>query len=181
MLLYKTIIMKRIKKSSGLAILLIFSVMMSAGCRISSRNQDPATNHTDGKAGISWLLAGDAYKTWAIESFTVDGIDQLKTLEPCQLDNMDVYYRNLVYESVEGDSRCKTNDPDIRRYGKWSLNADSTAIEVKLGTDLFSLQIVEITEKKLHYRSTSNNQVTEAVLVASNYKFPVSIQADTTH
>jgi len=156
-------------------------VLMLTGCSVRNNKPESPEVIREKNTSISWLLAGDVCKAWAIESFTVDGIDQLKGLEACQLDNLDVYYRNLVYESIEGNTRCKNNDPEVRRHGKWSLNADSTAIEVKLGMDLLTLQIVEITDKKLHYRSTNNNHITEAVLVASNYKFETIIQADTTH
>ncbi|KAF0197304.1 MAG: hypothetical protein FD166_1946 [Bacteroidetes bacterium] len=169
------------KSISSIIIPLAILVIIVAGCSIRNNKQESQEPKTEKKSGVSWLLAGDVSKVWAIESFTVDGIDQLKGLETCQLDNLDVYCRNLVYESIEGNTRCKTNDPEIRRHGKWSLNADSTAIEVKLGTDLFSLQIIEISEKKLHYRSNDNNHVTEAVLVASDYKFETIIQADTIH
>ncbi|MBK6962432.1 MAG: hypothetical protein IPH20_00505 [Bacteroidales bacterium] len=145
-------------------------VLIMSGCKIKVKNQDSASDSTSKKQSIAWLLAGDEYKAWAIESFMVNGEDQLKGLEPCQLDNIDFYYRNQVFESTEGNTLCKPGDPAILRRGKWSLNADSTAIEVKLGTDLFSLQLVEINEKRLHYRAETGKQVTEAVLVVSSKK-----------
>ena len=144
-------------------------VLMVTGCKVKDRNQDSASDSAAKKQSIAWLLAGDEYKVWAIESFMVNGEDQLKGLEPCQLDNTDIYYRNQLFESTEGNTLCKPGDTLLRR-GKWSLNVDSTAIEVKLGTDLFSLQLVEINEKRLHYRSENGKQVTEAVLVVSSKK-----------
>jgi hypothetical protein len=169
------------KSTNAVIFTLFFSVVILAGCTVRNNKQEPQDLKTEKKTDIAWLLAGDVSKAWAIESFTVDGIDQLQGLAACELDNLDVYYRNLVYESIEGKLRCKTSDPEVRRHGKWSLNADSTAIDVKLGMDLFTLQIVEITEKKLHYRSNDNNRVTEAVLVASDYQSETIIQADTIH
>lgn len=149
-------------------------ILLVSGCKVKVKNQDSGSDSTSKKQSISWLLAGDEYKAWAIESFTVNGEDQLKGLEPCKLDNIDFYYRNQSFESTEGNTLCKPGDPTILRRGKWSLNADSTAIEVKLGSDLFSLQLIEINEKKLHYRAETGKQVTEAVLVASDFK-PVTL------
>lgn len=145
-------------------------ILLVSGCKVKVKNQDSGSDSTSKKQSISWLLAGDEYKAWAIESFTVNGEDQLKGLEPCKLDNIDFYYRNQSFESTEGNTLCKPGDPTILRRGKWSLNADSTAIEVKLGSDLFSLQLVEINEKKLHYRAETGKQVTEVVLVVSSIK-----------
>lgn len=157
---------------------LAIPALLLCSCSVRNQNQESADTDLQQKKSIAWLLAGNSYKAWAIESFRVDGIDQLKGLAACELDNLDVYHRNFVFESVEGNQRCKSNDPEIRRRGKWSLNADSTAIEVKLGTDLVTLQIIELTEKKLHYRSTMNQRVTEAVLVAGEYTYPAIIDTD---
>ncbi|NTW25583.1 MAG: hypothetical protein HGA37_12870, partial [Lentimicrobium sp.] len=151
-----------------------------AGCKIKDKNQESNPKLSDEKESIAWLLAADDFKGWAVESFSVNGEDQLKSMKPCQLDNIDFYYRNQIYESREGKSRCDDTDPEIRSRGKWTLSADSTAIEVKLGSKPYSLQIVSLTKNRLHYRSEVNNQITEVVLVATEDK-PVNADSPDTN
>lgn len=154
------------KRISSTLIYFILIVLVALSCKVKDRNQESTADNSSKKQSVAWLLAGDESKGWAIQSFNVNGEDQLKSLEPCQLDNIDYYFRNQVFESNEGLSRCNTNDPDILRRGKWSLNSDSTVVEVKLGTDLFSLTIIELTEDTFHYRSEIDKNVTEAILVS---------------
>lgn len=157
----------------------VLSALVAFSCKVKDRNQESTADNSSKKQSVAWLLAGDEYKGWAIESFTVNGDDQLKSYEPCKLDNIDFYFRNLVFESNEGPTRCNTSDPDILRRGKWSLNSDSTTVEVKLGTDLFSLIIVELTENTFHYRSEIGKNITEAKLVSIGSGPAVSIRSET--
>lgn len=145
-------------------------LMLCAGCKIKEKNQESTIKRPDKRVSIAWLLASDDFKGWAVESLSVNGEDQLKSMKHCQLDNIDFYYRNQIYESREGKSRCVETDPEVRSRGKWTLNADSTAIEVKLGSKLHTLQIISLTKNRLQYRSAVNNQITEVVLVATEDK-----------
>lgn len=149
---------------------LSFVALLMGGCKVKDKNPETKNTIASPKQNKAWLLAGDEYKAWAVESFTVNGLDQLKDMKACQLDNVDVYFRNLSLESHEGASRCHDNDPDIFSRGKWSFNADSSAIEIKLGSNLLQLDIVELTKNRFHYRSEVKSQITEAVLVATDYK-----------
>jgi hypothetical protein len=171
--------MKPMKRLTSPLIFFILSALLAFSCKVKDRKQESTANTNSKKQSVAWLLAGDESKGWAIQSFTVNGEDQLKSLEPCQLDNIDYYFRNLVFESKEGLARCNANDPDILRRGKWSLNTDSTTVEVKLGTDLFSLTIVELTEDTFHYRSEIGKNVTEARLVSAGSGPAISTQPET--
>lgn len=153
--------------------------LVAFSCKVKNRNQETTADNNSKKQSVAWLLAGDDSRGWAIQSFTVNGDDQLKSLEPCQLDNIDFYFRNQVFESNEGLTRCNKNDPDILRRGKWSLNSDSTAVEVKLGTDLFSLTIVELTEDMFHYRAEIDKNVTEAILISVGSGSANTVQPET--
>lgn len=157
----------------------VLSALVAFSCKVKDRNQESTADKSSKKKSVAWLLAGDESKGWAIQSFKVNGEDQLKSYEPCQLDNIDFYFRNQVFESNEGLTRCNANDPDILRRGKWSLNTDSTTVEVKLGTDLFSLTIVELTEDTFHYRSEIGKNVTEARLVSAGAGPAISTQPET--
>ncbi len=160
----KTHGMKRSLTLAISALILLSATLLS--CKVNNKSAEIPADSTVSRKSISRLLAGDVSKAWAIKSFHVDGEDQLKGLSPCELDNTDHYFRNLVYEAREGKSRCNDSDPDIRQRGKWSLNADSTAVEVKMGTSLFTLEIINLNENEFHYRSVNNGKTTEAVLVA---------------
>lgn len=169
------------KKASGLFVCISILAVITGSCKIKDRNTETVADTSARKMSMAWLLAGDNYKAWAIESFTVNKVDQLKDLESCQLDNLDLYYRNLVFESVEGDTRCKTTDSDLRGRGKWTLNADSTGIEIKLGQQFHSLQIIELTQTRFHYKADNDGQITEAVFRSVDYRPETTISADTTH
>lgn len=169
--------MKGIKiKNIGFAIFLL----LVAGCKTKDSIQQANIEPAEHKERIDWLLAGDDFKVWAVESFSINGEDKLKDMMPCQLDNVDCYYRNQIYESREGNSRCNETDPELISRGKWTLNADSTAIEVKLGSRMLTLQIISLTKNRLHYRSVVNKQTTEAVLVAIDF-MPVNTEKTDTN
>jgi len=163
-------------RNTGLA----FFLLLIAGCKVKDKIQETAVISADKKESIDWLLAGDDFKAWTVESFSINGEDKLKDMKPCQLDNVDCYYRNQIYESREGNSRCNESDPELISRGKWTLNADSTAIDVKLGSRIHTLQIISLTKNKLHYRSSVNKQTTEAVLVATDY-MPVNTEKKDTN
>lgn len=156
--------MKLSRSITTLAVLTVIALLSS--CRVNNRQTESPAKDIGNTKSISQLLAGNISKSWAIRSFVVDGEDQLKGLKACELDNTDHYFRNLVYEAREGKSRCNDSDPEIRQHGKWTLNADSTAVEVKMGTSLFTLEIINLTENEFHYRSVNNGKTTEAVLTA---------------
>lgn len=157
-----------------------FFLLLIAGCKAKDKIQKTNVISADKKGSIDWLLAGDDFKAWAVESFSINGEDKLKDMKNCQLDNIDCYYRNQIYESLEGNSRCTETDPELISRGKWTLNADSTAIEVKLGSRMYTLQIINLTKNRLHYRSVVNKQTTEAVLVATDF-IPVNTEKTDTN
>ena len=170
--------MKLMIRITTLLIYFVLLALLAFSCKVKDRNQESTADNSSKKQSVAWLLAGDESKGWAIQSFTVNGEDQLKGFEPCRLDNIDFYFRNQVFESNEGLTRCNTNDPAILRRGKWSLNSDSITVEVKMGTDLFSLIIVELTEDTFHYRSEIGNNVTEAKLISAGSGSAISIQPE---
>jgi len=156
-------------KAIKILIFIASLAIITGSCKVKVNNQESAPVNIKTHS-ILWLLAGDSYKAWTVELFTVNGLDQLKEMKPCQQDNLDLYYRNLVYESVEGNTKCEKTDPDLRQRGKWSMNSDSTTVELKLGRQLFTIQIVELTETRFHYKVDLNGQITEAVLKSADYQ-----------
>lgn len=144
-------------------------LVMVCGCTFAKLSKETKTGTAGPKKNKAWLLAGNDHKSWTIVSFSIDGADQLSDMKPCELDNVDVYSRNQVYETFEGESRCNPNDPELKSRGKWSFNADSSSIEIKLGSKLFSLQLLELSETILHYTSVTKNGTSDLVLKASAY------------
>jgi len=104
-------------------------------------------------------------KEWKVESYTKNGQDVLSGLENCIKDNMDVYFCDHRFESVEGKIKCAIDDPYLKETGSWYFNDDTTEIEVTIGQEFFILKILELTDDKFHYISTNHNDTVETVLM----------------
>ncbi len=113
-------------------------------------------------------LTGTKMKEWKIESYVVNGKNLLLELDNCQIDNMDIYFADHRFESVEGPQKCQENDPYITETGHWYFNEDSTEIEVSIEKDFYILKLIEISPSKLHYISCNHTDTIEAILSPSD-------------
>ena len=109
-------------------------------------------------------LAGNKKKEWKIEKYFINGENKLKKLEDCEKDNLDVYFTDHRFESVEGKKKCKPGDPYLTDTGYWYFNEDSTEIEVTIGYDFYILKLIELSSSKFHYISITKTDTIEAVL-----------------
>ncbi|MCF8371603.1 MAG: hypothetical protein K9H64_08265 [Bacteroidales bacterium] len=147
----------------SILILFIFIVSCKSGDEDSLKNGLLVQNHDE-----MFSLAGDKMKGWAIESYVYNGKDILPGLDECLADNLDVYFSDHRFESVEGNKKCNDKDPYITETGHWYFNEDSTEIEVSTSKDFYILKLIEISSDKLHYRSCTPKDTIEAVLRPAN-------------
>ena len=109
-------------------------------------------------------LAGNKKKEWKIEKYIINGKNKLKKLKDCEKDNLDVYFTDHRFESIEGKKKCKAGDPYLTDTGYWYFNEDTTEIEVTIGYDFYILKLIELSSNKFHYISITNSDTIEAVL-----------------
>lgn len=109
-------------------------------------------------------LAGSKKKEWKIEKYYINGENKLEKLEDCEKDNLDVYFTDHRFESIEGKKKCKPSDPYLTDTGYWYFNEDTTEIEVTIGYDFYILKLIELSSDKFHYISISDSDTIEAIL-----------------
>lgn len=113
-------------------------------------------------------LTGEKMKEWKVESYVLNGVDVLSGLDACKADNLDIYFADHRFESVEGSKKCNEADPYITETGHWHFNGDSSEIEVSISKDFYILRLIEISPTKLHYLSCNHKDTVEAVLRPTN-------------
>ena len=67
-------------------------------------------------------------KMWQRIKVIEDGADITANLDPCQLDNEYLFYKNQTYVFREGEKICTTTDPDTFDIGTWKFNATKDSI-----------------------------------------------------
>lgn len=145
----------------GLFVFVVFS------CK-SGNEESPQAEVLEHSNDIMYSLVGNKMKEWKIDSYKVNGTNILSEMDDCIIDNMDIYFADHRFESVEGSLKCKTNDPYITETGHWFFNGDSTEIEVSIDKDFYILRIIELSTLKLHYISYNHEDTIEAILSPAN-------------
>ena len=112
-------------------------------------------------------LTGNKNKKWEIISYTKNGVNLLSKMDKCVQDNMDVYFYDHSFVSIEGELKCNSEDPYLRETGFWYFNDDSTEVEVTIGTEFYILKIIELSTDKFHYIYTNHNDTTVLRLSSS--------------
>ena len=85
-------------------------------------------------------------------------------MKDCEKDNLDIYFTDHRFESMEGKTKCKHDSPIITETGYWYFNEDTTEIEVTIGYDFYILKLIELSSDRFHYISIANTDTIEAVL-----------------
>ena len=145
------------------SVLLLFLPAILVSCSTSQNENQalvPATKQLDKKA----MLSGEKMKEWEIEKYILNGKNVIPSMDKCLTDNLDIYFADHRFESVEGSTKCEEDAPFITDTGHWHFNEDSTEIEVSTPHDFYILKLIEITTEKFHYFSCNHQDTVEAIL-----------------
>ncbi len=146
----------------------VFVIIISAlgfSCDFKSEENLVIVETTKHNTDKLFSLSGIKKKQWKVDTYNVNGKNLLKEMSDCQTDNLDIYFSDHRFESVEGATKCKENDPYITENGHWHFNEDSTEIEVSIEKDFYILKIIELLPSKFHYKSCNHGDTIEAVLL----------------
>ena len=148
-----------INRNMYIIILLLFTLISS--CGEIRKDEYTTVNNFDKKVND---LTSCSNKEWKVVSHEKNGVDLLSNLDNCISDNLDIYFCDHRFESVEGNSKCKNENPYLIETGCWYFNEDTTELEVTIGKDFYILKIIELTDNKFHYISTNHDDTVETIL-----------------
>jgi len=140
------------KPKTHLASLLILIVAAIAfiSCKKDNSESKQKTKTellTTGSWKRTALISNPAYDWYGDGTFATD---VLSVMKPCELDNLDTYRPNGIWELNEGPTKCDQGDPQT-----WTLSWAFADNETKLIFDGYDEYILdELTETTLKFHST---------------------------
>lgn len=74
------------------------------------------------------LIAGETSKTWVTSKMYLNGVEVTGLNDPCNRNDLTIFYRDgkVLYE--EGATKCDPNDPDLIDQTRWHLSDDGRAL-----------------------------------------------------
>lgn len=106
----------------------VLTIMVVPGlmqCFQTSKEEDPTPAPGTTKTE---LLAGTSSKNWVMISSKINGKEVFNQSLVCTRDDNTVYRVDKSYEINEGETKCRTQDPQIYETGTWAFNADETEL-----------------------------------------------------
>jgi len=150
-----------ITRIAFLVALIVSISLLFSSCNSGSKKEPAAFSPRQNKIST---LAGNKKKEWKVEKYYMNGENILNKLKDCEKDNLDIYFTDHRFESMEGKTKCKHDNPEITETGYWYFNEDTTEIEVTIGYDFYILRLIELSSDKFHYISITNSDTIEAIL-----------------
>lgn len=145
------------------SIVFLLSCIILFSCQTKQDDSLVMSDLSEAQDKVS-VLAGEKSKEWEVEKYILNGKDIVPHLDNCVSDNLDIYFADHRFESVEGESKCKEDDPFITETGHWHFNEDTTEIEVSTSKDFYILKLLELSPEKFHYLSCNHIDTVEAIL-----------------
>lgn len=124
-------------------VLTIMTVLGLTQC--GTTTGDDGTTPTPGVTRTT-LLAGTSSKNWVMTSSKINGKEVFNQSLVCTRDDNTVYRVDKSYEINEGETKCRTQDPQIYEKGTWAFSADETELIIN---NEQRFKVVELTNTTL--------------------------------
>ncbi|WP_428664480.1 hypothetical protein [Runella sp.] len=106
---------------------LVIMLMLVFGLTQCNKNKEEDPTPAPGVTKTE-LLAGTSSRNWVLISSKIDGKEIFNQSLVCTRDDITVYRTNKSYEINEGETKCRSQDPQIYEKGTWAFNAGETEL-----------------------------------------------------